>query len=117
MTRCQFLMLFILLLLSVELQKVQNHLSLLRQEYVKLQNKYVELEQKYNLLVVESGGGEYEKGSFVSRLLNSVAELYDKELYRYLDSTGLSLYYYIKGFLKGFFLFHLVLLLILQNDE
>ena len=67
----------------VELQKAQNHLSLLRQEYVKLQNKYVELEQKYNLLVVQSGGGEFEKGSFVARLLNSVAELYDKELYRY----------------------------------
>ena len=68
--------------LLVELQKAQNHLSLLRQEYVKLQNKYVDLEQKYNLLVVESGGGEFEKNSFVGRLLNSVAELYDKELYR-----------------------------------
>ncbi|XP_028400515.1 rabankyrin-5-like isoform X2 [Dendronephthya gigantea] len=66
---------------DVELQKAQNHLSLLRQEYVKLQNKYVELEQKYNLLVVQSGGGEFEKESFVARLLNSVAELYDKELY------------------------------------
>ena len=58
--------------LLVELQKAQNH----------LQNKYVDLEQKYNLLVVESGGGEFEKNSFVGRLLNSVAELYDKELYR-----------------------------------
>ena len=69
--------------LLVELHKAQNHLSLLRQEYVKLQNKYVELEQKYNLLVVQTGGGEFEKDSFVARLLNSVAELYDKELYRY----------------------------------
>jgi hypothetical protein len=67
-----------------ELQKAQNHLSLLRQEYVKLQNKYVELEQKYNLLVVQTGRGEFEKDSFVARLLNSVAELYDKELYRYV---------------------------------
>lgn len=71
----------------VELQKAQNHLSLLRQEYVKLQNKHVELEQKYNLLVVQSGGGEFEKGSFVARLLNSVADLYDKELYRYYNIT------------------------------
>lgn len=53
----------------VELQKAQNHLSLLRQEYVKLQNRFVELEQKYNLLLVESGGGDFEKDSFVARLL------------------------------------------------
>lgn len=66
----------------VELQKAQNHLSLLRQEYVKLQNRFVELEQKYNLLLVESGGGDFEKDSFVARLLKSVAELFDKELYR-----------------------------------
>lgn len=62
--------------------KFERYLSLLRQEYVKLQNKFVDLEQKYSVVVVVFGQiGEYEN-IFVSRLLKIVVELFDKDLYR-----------------------------------
>ena len=64
--------------------KLERHLSLLRQEYVKLQNRLIELEQKYSLAVAASGQiGEHEN-TFVSKLLKTVAELFDKDLYRYI---------------------------------
>lgn len=63
-----------------EVGKLKKHLSLLRDEYVKLQTKSSEIERKYNLLVA-STGGVVEDNSFVSKLLKTVAGLYDKELY------------------------------------
>ncbi|XP_072043178.1 rabankyrin-5-like [Amphiura filiformis] len=62
-----------------ELEKLKRHLDLLRQEYVKLQNRLAEVEQKYN--VVTAGAGGTEEDNFVSRLLATVADLFDKELY------------------------------------
>lgn len=62
--------------------KLERHLSLLRQEYVKLQNKLVDLEQKYSVAVAASGQTGEHENTFVSRLLKTVAELFDKDLYR-----------------------------------
>lgn len=63
-----------------EVAKLQNHLRLLREEYVKLQNKYADLERKYQVAVAGSGGGAQD--TFVSRLLKLVADLFDKDQYR-----------------------------------
>ena len=80
----------LLLLLSInflmdvgQVAKLERHLSLLRQEYVKLQNKLVDLEQKYSVAVAASGQTGEHENTFVSRLLKTVAELFDKDLYRY----------------------------------
>ncbi|XP_046578318.1 rabankyrin-5-like [Haliotis rubra] len=62
-----------------EVAKLQNHLSLLREEYVKLQNKYADLERKYQVAVAGSGAGAQD--TFVSRLLKLVADLFDKDQY------------------------------------
>ena len=72
---------------SAEVVKLKNHLSLLREEYVKLQGKHSELERKYAIAVAAntSGGDDgahtSESDTFVSKLLTSVANLYDKEDY------------------------------------
>lgn len=74
-----------LLNILAEAEKLQRHLDLLRQEYVKLQNRLAEVEQKYNVATAANsggGGGKGEEGNFVSRLLATVADLFDKELYR-----------------------------------
>ena len=65
-----------------QVAKLERHLSLLRQEYVKLQNKLVDLEQKYSVAVAASGQTGEHENTFVSRLLKTVAELFDKDLYR-----------------------------------
>ena len=65
-----------------QVAKLERHLSLLRQEYVKLQNKHVDLEQKYSIAVAASGKTGEHDNTFVSRLLKTVAELFDKDLYR-----------------------------------
>lgn len=68
-----------------QVAKLERHLSLLRQEYVKLQNRLIDVEKKYSLAVAASGHttGEHEN-TFVNRLLRTVAELYDKDLYRWV---------------------------------
>lgn len=63
-----------------EVDKSKKHLSLLRDEYVKLQSKYADIERKYNVIVA-SKGGEVEENSFISKLLKTVSNLFDKELY------------------------------------
>ncbi|XP_077510441.1 rabankyrin-5 isoform X1 [Amblyomma americanum] len=62
-----------------EVAKLQRHLSLLREEYVKLQARYADVERKYNVAVAASGNAGSD--SFVSRLLKTVASLFDQELY------------------------------------
>ncbi|EDO39873.1 predicted protein, partial [Nematostella vectensis] len=62
-----------------QVAKLERHLGLLREEYVKLQNKLVEMEHKYSIAKASAGQGE--ENSFVSRLLKTVADLYDKDLY------------------------------------
>ncbi|XP_054749515.2 rabankyrin-5-like [Lytechinus pictus] len=70
------------MIMAEEAEKLQRHLDLLRQEYVKLQNRLAEVEQKYNVATAaNSGRGKGEEGNFVSRLLLTVADLFDKELY------------------------------------
>ena len=64
----------------MEVTKLQNHLKLLREQYVKLQNRFSELEKLYHMNVAASGkrGGD----NFVSKLLRTVGDLFDNELYR-----------------------------------
>lgn len=68
---------------STETVKLQQHLDLLREQYVKLQQRHADLEQKYARLLATSGtvGPDH----FVSRLLKVVADLYDKSLYSDID--------------------------------
>ena len=62
-----------------EIGKLQQHLVLLRDEYVKLQQRYKTLEKNYNILNVTS---KLDQDSFICRLLKTVAELFNRELYR-----------------------------------
>ncbi|XP_058020334.1 rabankyrin-5 isoform X2 [Ahaetulla prasina] len=63
-----------------EVAKLEKHLMLLRQEYVKLQKKLTETERKCTLLAAQSNK-ENASDSFISRLLTIVAELYGQEQY------------------------------------
>ncbi|XP_013925290.1 PREDICTED: rabankyrin-5 isoform X1 [Thamnophis sirtalis] len=63
-----------------EVAKLEKHLMLLRQEYVKLQKKLTETERKCTLLAAQSNK-ENASDSFISRLLTIVAELYEQEQY------------------------------------
>ncbi|KAM6466332.1 rabankyrin-5 isoform 1-T1 [Liasis olivaceus] len=63
-----------------EVAKLEKHLMLLRQEYVKLQKKLTETERKCTLLAAQSNK-ENTNDSFISRLLTIVAELYEQEQY------------------------------------
>lgn len=64
---------------SGEAAKLQQHLTLLKEEYVKLQRRYSDLEQKY--AVVAATAGDVDQNCFVARLLLTVAGLYDQTLY------------------------------------
>jgi hypothetical protein len=52
----------------------------LKEEYVKLQAHCNELERKYALAA--AAVGEVNENSFVSKLLRTVAGLFDQQLYR-----------------------------------
>ena len=72
---------------QVEVIKLQKHLALLREEYVKLQNKYTELERKHNVLSSIANKNNqnphlFSSENYISRLLKTISELFDKELYR-----------------------------------
>ena len=67
---------------SDEVTRLQNHLSLLREEYVKLQNRLADVERKYQVALAASGGSGASQDGFVSRLLKFIADLFDKEQYR-----------------------------------
>ncbi|XP_068939356.1 rabankyrin-5 [Petaurus breviceps papuanus] len=63
-----------------EVAKLEKHLMLLRQEYVKLQKRLAEAEQRCSLLAAQAGqegGGD----CFITRLLRIVADLYEQEQY------------------------------------
>ncbi|XP_015790666.1 rabankyrin-5-like [Tetranychus urticae] len=62
-----------------EVEKLREHLSLLREQYVKLQSKNSEIERKYNVLVASAG--ETNENHFVNRLMKTIANLLDKEDY------------------------------------
>ena len=61
--------------------KLEKHLMLLRQEYVKLQRKLAETEKRCTLLAAQAKK-ESSNESFISRLLTIVADLYKQEQYR-----------------------------------
>nr|XP_048680152.1 rabankyrin-5 isoform X2 [Caretta caretta] len=63
-----------------EVAKLEKHLMLLRQEYVKLQKKLADTERRCTLLAAQSNK-ENASDSFISRLLTIVAELYEQEQY------------------------------------
>lgn len=65
-----------------EKYKQQQHLSLLKDEYVKLQAYCNELEKKHATLAATYG--DCNDKSFVSRLLKTVTTLYNNTLYRYI---------------------------------
>lgn len=65
---------------SDEVGKLQQHLSLLREQYVRLQERYTALEQQHAIATAGCQSPEGED-SFVTRLLRFVANLYDKEKY------------------------------------
>uniref|UniRef100_A0A671RV37 Rabankyrin-5-like n=1 Tax=Sinocyclocheilus anshuiensis TaxID=1608454 RepID=A0A671RV37_9TELE len=67
-----------------EVQKLQKHLALLRQEYVKMQQKLVETERRCSVLAAQAslpGSTSQASDSFISRLLAIVADLYQQEQY------------------------------------
>uniref|UniRef100_A0A1I8PJR7 BTB domain-containing protein n=1 Tax=Stomoxys calcitrans TaxID=35570 RepID=A0A1I8PJR7_STOCA len=67
---------------SATLQKLEQHLTLLKEEYTKLQRGYADLERKYSKAVATTdleGAGEFS--SFVSRLVLTVASLYGRTVY------------------------------------
>lgn len=63
-----------------ETSKLQQHLSLLREEYQKLQNQKNDIERKYTVL--SAANGNVTENSFVSRLLKVITDLYDSTMYR-----------------------------------
>nr|XP_020019082.1 rabankyrin-5 isoform X3 [Castor canadensis] len=63
-----------------EVAKLEKHLMLLRQEYVKLQKKLAETEKRCTLLAAQANK-ENNSESFISRLLTIVADLYEQEQY------------------------------------
>jgi hypothetical protein len=67
-----------------EVIKLQQHLVLLREEYVKLQQRYKILERNYNVL---NSTTKLDQDSFVCRLLKIVAELFNRELYRFKNKN------------------------------
>jgi len=71
-----------------EIIKLQQHLILLREEYVKLQQRYKTLERNYNVL---NSTTKLDQNSFVCRLLKIVAELFNRELYRF-ENQNQSIY-------------------------
>ncbi|XP_056639998.1 rabankyrin-5 [Diorhabda sublineata] len=64
---------------SSEVIKLQQHLSLLKQEYSKLLTKYRDIEFKYNNLVASDI--KNTEDTFASRLLKMINNLYDSETY------------------------------------
>ena len=60
--------------------KLNSHLNLLREEYVKLQVRLAEVEKNYQVALASQGHLQHD--NFVSKLLRSIAELFDSELYR-----------------------------------
>ncbi|CAH0549325.1 unnamed protein product [Brassicogethes aeneus] len=64
---------------QTEVNKLQQHLSLLKEEYSKLQSKYKDIEFKYN--AIAASNGELNENSFASRLIKTINELYNNSLY------------------------------------
>lgn len=61
---------------------MQQHLELLREQYVRLQQRHGDLEQKYSQAVATSGN--VSPDHFVTKIMGLVTGLYDKPLYRWV---------------------------------
>ncbi|KAF0300092.1 Rabankyrin-5 [Amphibalanus amphitrite] len=59
-----------------EVHKLQLHLSLLREEYVRLQRDLADVSRKYAILSAESGAEGGEPGGYVASLVATVADLF-----------------------------------------
>ncbi|VDM51549.1 unnamed protein product [Toxocara canis] len=62
-----------------------SHLELLRDEHLQLQLKLADLQKRYDILEASCAKDTSEKHgrlSFVQKLVSTVAQLYDKDLYR-----------------------------------
>ncbi|XP_029546207.1 rabankyrin-5 [Salmo trutta] len=77
-----------------EVAKLQKHLALLRQEYVKMQQKLADTERRCAMLAAQASVQGSTKASvarsedtFISRLLEIVAELYQQDQYSDLKVT------------------------------
>lgn len=57
-------------------------MKLLKEEYKALQSRLAESEKKYSIAAAQTGNVTGD--SFIVRLLKTVADLFDKELYRYV---------------------------------
>uniref|UniRef100_A0A8C8DZH7 Ankyrin repeat and FYVE domain containing 1 n=1 Tax=Oryzias sinensis TaxID=183150 RepID=A0A8C8DZH7_9TELE len=68
-----------------EVAKLQKHLALLRQEYVKMQQKLADTERRCAVLAAQTSSqgspGPAAADTFISRLLEIVASLYKQEQY------------------------------------
>uniref|UniRef100_H3CT21 Ankyrin repeat and FYVE domain containing 1 n=1 Tax=Tetraodon nigroviridis TaxID=99883 RepID=H3CT21_TETNG len=68
-----------------EVAKLQKHLALLRQEYVKMQQKLADTERRCAMLAAQAPGqsspNSTAASTFISRLLDIVADLYQQEQY------------------------------------
>lgn len=66
--------------------KLQKHLALLRQEYVKMQQKLADTERRCAMLAAQTSSQSSPTtaaaSTFISRLLDIVADLYQQEQYR-----------------------------------
>lgn len=69
-----------------EVAKLQKHLALLRQEYVKMQQKLADTERRCAVLAAQASGqgspSSAAADTFISRLLDIVADLYQQDQYR-----------------------------------
>lgn len=71
-----------MLLFISEVAKLELRLRLLKEEYKALQARLAESEKKYSIAVAQTGNVSASGDSFIIRLLKTVADLFDKELYR-----------------------------------
>uniref|UniRef100_A0A3Q2PNH0 Uncharacterized protein n=1 Tax=Fundulus heteroclitus TaxID=8078 RepID=A0A3Q2PNH0_FUNHE len=69
-----------------EVAKLQKHLALLRQEYVKMQQKLADTERRCAVLAAQTSSqaapSSASEDTFISRLLEFVAQLHQQEHYR-----------------------------------
>ena len=81
----------IVMCLSEQIGKLHNHLRLLREQYVNLQNCYSQLERRHQSVLSTSTASDASSSEcFVTNLLDIVSNLYDKEEYRWTWITVLA---------------------------
>lgn len=64
---------------AMEAQKWQQHLSLLREQYINLYNTNTELQREYAIVTASK-----QDSGFIGRLLTIIASLYNQRRYRFV---------------------------------